>query len=185
MQRTKKNFLLLLIITKTLCAQEIDGLIKGELKMTFPRVYFKNGTSDYAPMPYSPDSCFKYIADNIQDVKSLVIWRDSSETEKLTTKRIQKLKADLNKYTPATKIYIESMKAAQKLPQRTISKSNSAEQKQYLLSLNTAFDVYTTETLPKQKLGKKSHIYHPRFWCFNCWRAHRFTKEYRRLHVKQ
>ena len=182
-----KFFLIFFIVAKGLCAQstEIDGLIKGELVMTYPRVYFKNNTTDYAAMPYSADSCFKYIAANLKDVRGFVIWRDSSETEQLTTKRIKKLKADLHKYTLSAKIYIESMKGAQKIAQLTIEKSNSYEQRQYLLSLNAVFDVYTTAMLPEKDLGKKSHVYHPRFWCFNCWRAHRFTKDYRRLHVKQ
>ncbi|HXD93044.1 MAG TPA: hypothetical protein VNX01_07505 [Bacteroidia bacterium] len=187
MSRTTKLFLILFIIATRFFAQdtEIDGLIKGELKMTYPRVYFKNNVTDYAAMPYSTDSCFKYIAANLKAVRSFVIWRDSSETEQLTTKRIKKLKADLHKYTPSAKIYIESMKAAQKISQFTIKKSNSFEQTQYLLSLNSVFDVYTTGVLAEKDLGKKSHVYHPRFWCFNCWRAHRFTKDYKRLHVKQ
>jgi hypothetical protein len=184
-QQATKILFILLLIAKGLCAQdaEINGLIKGELKMTFPRIYFKNKTSDYAPMSYTVDSCFKYIAANLKDIRSFIIWRDSSETEQLTTKRIKKLKADLTKYT-STKIYIESMKAAQKILQSTINKSNSYEQRQYLLSLNSVFDVYTTGMPAEKDVGKKSHIYHPRFWCFNCWRAHRFTKDYRRLHTK-
>jgi hypothetical protein len=186
-QQATKFLFIFFIVAGGLRAQstEIDGLIKGELVMTYPRVYFKNNSSDYAKMPYTVDSCFKYIATNLKDIKSFVIWRDSSEGEQLTSKRIKKLKTDLNKYIPTTKIYIESMKGTQKISQLTIKKSISTEQTQYLLSLNAVFDVYTTGTLPEKDVGKKSHIYHPRFWCFNCWRAHRFSKDYRRLHVKQ
>ena len=185
MQRTAKFLLILFIFTKTICAQdtEIAGLIKGELKMTYPRIYFKNNVTDYAAMPYSADSCFKYITINLKDIRSFVIWRDSSETEQLTTKRIKKLKADLIKYT-AAKIYIESMKGAQRVLQSTISKANAYEQKQYLLSLNAVFDVYTTAQLAEKDLGKKSHIQHPRIWCLNCWKKGRFSKDYQRLHVK-
>lgn len=186
-QQATKFLFIFFIVAKGLCAQntEIDGLIKSELKMTFPRIYFKNNLIEYEAMPYTVDSCFKYIAANLKDIRSFVIWRDSSESEQLSTRRIQKLKADLNKYTPSAKIYIESMKGAQKISQLTIKKSSSIEQTRYLLSLNAVFDVYTTGTLPEKQVGKKSHIYHPRFWCFNCWRAHRFSKDYRRLHVKQ
>ncbi|HXU27157.1 MAG TPA: hypothetical protein VN698_07985 [Bacteroidia bacterium] len=162
MQQATKFFFLLFIITKTICAQ--DAEING-LKMSYPRVYFKTGSTDYAPMPYSADSCFKYIAANIKDIKSFVIWRDSSESEQLSTQRIKKLKADLHKYTPA-KIYIESMKAAQRVLQSSINKSNSAEQRQYLLSLNSVFDVYTTATI-KNKPGNEKHEKHLRrlVWC--------------------
>lgn len=163
---------------------EIDGLINGELKMSYPSVYFKNKATDYAAMPYSADSCFKYMAAHINDIRSFVIWRDSSETEQLSNQRIKKLKTDLAKYIPKAKIYIESMKGAQKIAKRTIAKSDDATQVGYLLSLNSVFDVYTTSTLAEKIAGKKSHVYHPRWWCLSCWKKHRFSKDYRRLHVK-
>ncbi|MDP2386348.1 MAG: hypothetical protein Q8M29_08245 [Bacteroidota bacterium] len=178
---------ILLIVTTGLRAQvtEIDRLIKGELNMTFPGIYFKNNSVDYAVMPYTVDSCFKYIAIHIRDINSLVIWRDSSETEQLTTKRIKKLKTDLNKYTPSGKINILSMGKAQKISQRTIAKGADSVQIHYLLSLNSVFDV-SGVIIPTNKKGwlKKPHTERPRLWCLNCWKRGRFTKEYRRLHVK-
>lgn len=55
-----------------------------------------------------------YIAIHIKDIKDFVIWRDSSETELLTSKRIKKLKADLNQYTPSKEINIQSIGKSKK-----------------------------------------------------------------------
>ena len=49
-----------------------------ELKMTYPSIYFVLNSTEYAVMPYTVDSCFKYIAANIKYLNSIVIWRDSS-----------------------------------------------------------------------------------------------------------
>jgi hypothetical protein len=112
----------------------------GELKMTFPSIYFKNGSTDYAGMPYTTDSCFKYIADHVKFLNDLNVWRDSSETDQLTYLRIKKLRADLNKYTSA-KLNIRSIGNAQKISRRTIYSGTDSSQIRYLLSLNSVFDV--------------------------------------------
>ena len=75
------------------------------------------------------------------------------------------------------------MKNAQKISHYTILKGNDSLQKQYLLSLNSVFDVSETRILIPQK-EKKSHIERPRWWCLKCWQKGRFTAEYQRLHVK-
>ncbi len=60
--------------------------------MTFPGIYFKHNSTDYADMPYTVDSCLGYTATHIKDINDFVIWRDSLETEKLTNRRIKKLR---------------------------------------------------------------------------------------------
>src|SRR4051812_572394 len=101
---TLAKFIILLICFSThVQAQEreVDRLIQSELKMTFPSIYFKYNSTEYAEMPYTVDSCFKYMAAHAKEINSRPIWRDSSETEQLTTERIKKLKLGLNKYPPA------------------------------------------------------------------------------------
>jgi hypothetical protein len=168
-QQIVKIITILLFVATGLCAQnkETDRLIEGELKMTFPSIYFVNRSKDYAAMPYTVDSCFKYIAANIKDIKSFVIWRDSSETEKLTSSRIKKLKAGLNKYTPSGKIHIHSMDKEQKISQHTIGEGVGDKQIHYLLSLNSVLDISKTKFPTEVKLKKKKHIRSfPRLvWC--------------------
>ena len=163
------GILMLLLFSASLHAQapEIDRLIAGELKMTFPGVYFQPNSTAYAAMPYSPDSCFKYIAQRMKYIYSFVIWRDSAETEELSNRRIKKLKADLNKYTPAGKIEIHSMGKEQKISRMTINYSTNKEQRQYLLSLNSVFDISTSRL---SAIKKKNHIERPRIWCMSCWK---------------
>ncbi|MBK7669740.1 MAG: hypothetical protein IPJ32_21900 [Sphingobacteriaceae bacterium] len=98
-QQTIKQLLIFIIPSISLSAQntEINRLVKSELEMTFPSIYFKNNSTDYAKMPYAVDSCFKYIAENLDDIVSYTIWRDSNENEQLTKNRIKKLKAGLKK----------------------------------------------------------------------------------------
>ena len=58
---------------------EIDRLIRGELRMTFPSIYFQHNSTEYAAMPYTVDSCFKYVALHFKEyANSLTIWRDSA-----------------------------------------------------------------------------------------------------------
>jgi hypothetical protein len=149
---------ILFLISTGLQGQDsnIDRLIKGELKMTFPSIYFKHNSTDYALMPYTVDSCFKYIAAHIKDINCRPIWRDSSETEQLTNERIKKLKLGLNKYLPTKKINIQSMRKAQKISQRTIVKGVDSTQVQYLLSLNSVFDV--SGTIKLKELKEKKHV---------------------------
>ena len=183
MHHGTKILLILLVCTSRLLAQgpEIDNRLKsGELDMTFPSIYFKHNSLDYAEMPYSVDSCFKYIAAKIEYLNSLVVWRDSSETDQLTYKRIQKLRAGLNKYTKV-KPNIVSMGKAQKISQRTIYTDTDSAQIQYLLSLNSVFDVSGTRLPNKKKLKNKSHVELPRPWCFNCWKHGFHIKERKTL----
>ena len=184
-QRVVKLLLILLFATIGLYSQntEIDRLIDNELKMTFPSIYFKHNSSDYAAMPYTTDSCFKYIATHIKDINDLVIWRDSSEKEALTTKRIKKLKAGLNKYTPSKEINIQSMGKEQKISQHTVYNGTDSSQIQYLLALNSVFEIAKTRlTITK---GKKNHLEHPRIYCWSCWKSgfhmDKSSREYRKM----
>lgn len=56
-QQTAKLLLILFITTTGLHCQntETNRLIKGELKITFPGIYFKNNSLGYAAMPYTVD----------------------------------------------------------------------------------------------------------------------------------
>ena len=158
-QRMTKILLLLIVCTSYIRAQvnEIDNrLSTGELDMTFPSIYFKNNSTDYAEMPYTADSCFKYMALHIKHLNSLNLWRDSSETDQLAYTRIKKLRTDLNKYTTA-KLNIRSMGKAQKISRRTIYTGTDDAKIQYLLSLNSVFDV-------SGAIRKKKKKYH----CFMC-----------------
>jgi hypothetical protein len=142
-QKSAKILLYLIVCTTCLHSQvkEIDKrLSTGELDMTFPSIYFKNNSTNYAEMPYTVDSCFKYVAVHIKYLNDLIVWRDSSETDQLTYNRIKKLRAELSKYTPQN-LNIRSMGKSQKISQRTIYTGTTATQIQYLLSLNSVFDV--------------------------------------------
>lgn len=132
--------------------------------MTFPSIYFKHNSTEYAEMPYPVDSCFIFIQKHFKDIKSYVVWRDSGETEQLTSKRIQKIRAGLSKYTK-TQIKILSMGKEQKFSRYTINKISNVE-RSYLLSLNSVFDVYTTKTRKEMKM--QTHIQRPRIWCWGC-----------------
>jgi hypothetical protein len=169
MQTLGKLTLILFCFSASLHGQnsEIDRLVAGELKMTFPSIYFKHNSADYATMPYSVDSCFKYIATNIKNLNSYPIWRDTTEKERLTIIRIQKLKSDLNKFVPSKQIHFQSMGTAQKISRRTIEKSVDNKQTEYLLSLNSVLDVSgaikNKMTLGKEKKQRKGI---PRLvWC--------------------
>lgn len=159
---------------------EIDRLVDGELKMTFPSIYFKHNSVDYAAMPYSVDSCFKYIAANIKNLNSYPIWRDSVETDQLTNVRVKKLKADLNKYIPSNKIYFHNEGKAQKVSRLTISKTSDPLQIQYLLSLNSVLDVSGVMNSNKKKY--KNHIERPLLSCWDCWKNGFHLQTRRKLH---
>lgn len=188
MNYTLKTLLILVATSLRLVSQnkETENLMGGELKMTFPSIYFKHSSIDYATMPYTADSCFKYIALHFEDnINNLVIWRDSIETEQLTNKRVEKLKAGLKKYLSSKEIIIHSMGEKQKISRRTIYSISDSARIQYLLSLNSVFDISKTQFPAENKPVKRSHVDHPRIWCPKCWKNHRFTKEYRKLHVKK
>lgn len=155
-----KLTIILLCITIGLKGQdtEIDLLIENELKMTFPSIHFKHNSTNYAPMPYKTDSCFKYIALNYnKDINSLVIWRDSSETEELTRQRIQILQTGLKKYIKIGSVAIHSMGQEQKVSRQTISKTSDKSKIDYLLALNSVFDISKTHISPglKKKKARK------------------------------
>lgn len=158
MQALIKLLIVILFIPTKLQGQEheIDRLIAGELKMTFPSIYFKHNSMDYADMPYKVDSCFKHIALNYdKNINSLVIWRDSLETEELTSRRIKKLNSELKKYIKGSVVEIYSMKERQKVSRRTISMTSSEAKIDYLLTLNSVFDISKTRIAHKQTKKKK------------------------------
>jgi len=115
-------------------------------------------------MPYSVDSCFKYIATKIKELNSYPVWRDINEKERLTYFRIKQLQADLVKYLPANNIRFQSMGAAQKISKQTIQKADT-KQAQYLLTLNSVLDV-SGALKNKNSKEKKQRRGIPRLvWC--------------------
>jgi len=165
MQALAKLTILLLFHLTRLQGQNSEiktRLDVGELKMTFPSIYFKYNSTDYAKMPYTVDSCFKYIATNIKDINSRPIWRDSGETERLTNERVKKLKSDLDKYLGSGKIKIQSMGKEQKISQRTIYNGTDSTQIQYLLSLNSVFDISRAHIPNNTSIKAK-------VWRLPCW----------------
>jgi hypothetical protein len=137
----------------------------GELKMTFPSIYFKHNSTEYAKMPYTVDSCLKHIATHIKDVTGKPIWRDSTETEQLTNERIKKIKSDLSKFTEE-KLDIGSMESEQKLSRRTINLAVDPAQADYLLSLNSVFDIAKTRFRNEEHGGGHG------LWLFGtCWKC--------------
>ena len=170
MQTLLKLTIILFFISTRLQGQEseIDRLIQSELKVTFPSIHFKHNSTDYASLPYSVDSSFKYIALHFDDnINSLVIWRDSAESEDLTIKRIKKLKLALNKYLRTKEFEIYSMGNEQKVSRQTIKMTSDSSKIKYLLTLNSVFDISKTR-LPFKT--KKSHILRPKIWCKDCWK---------------
>lgn len=174
--RKSTTSLIFLLLTTTLQAQnpEVEKLLEGELKMTYPSIYFVHNSTDYSEMGYTVDSCFKYIAGHIKYLNSIVIWRDSSETEQLTGARIKKIKLDLNKYIPSRNVDIESMEDQQKLSQRTINKATTDKQKQYLLSFNSVLDV--SGAIRHRKKWRRTHV-EGRIFCIECWQRGVFFRK--------
>ena len=170
MQTLVKLTIILFFISVRLQGQEseIDRLIQSELKMTFPSIHFKHKSTDYASMPYSVDSSFKYIALHFDDnINSLVIWRDTDEKEDLTTKRIKKIKKALKKYLQTKEFEIYSMSNEQKVSRHTMNMTSDSSKIKYLLTLNSVFDISKTR-LPFK--SKDSHIIHPNIFCKSCWK---------------
>lgn len=145
-----------------------NHLPSRELVMTFPSIYFQHNSTQYADMPYKVDSCLKYIASRFnENINSLVIWRDSTESEKITEARIKKLKPELKKYIKDGKFEIVSMNDAQKISQYTIQNINNKTQANYLTTLNSCFDFSKTK-IPN--ITKQSHVIRPKIWCKDCWK---------------
>lgn len=164
-------FICFAFLVRTTCAQESKSEDLGnQFKMNFPGIYFRHNSLEYAPMPYTVDSCMKYIAENFDDnINSLVIWRDSAETEVLVNKRIQKLQAQLRKHIRNRKCEIYSMGDNQKISRYTISQTKDKAQSDYLLSLNSVFEISKTRVDHKIKI--KNHIMRPRITCWSCWKS--------------
>lgn len=99
-QALKIFFILLVVVTS------VQG--QSTQKMYFPNIYFKLNTADYAKMPYTVDSCIKFIVDNIKAKGQpyFIMFRDTLETELLLRRRIKKFKNDLSKFMSADKIQI-------------------------------------------------------------------------------
>lgn len=134
--------------------------------MTFPSIHFKHGSTAYANMPYSVDSCFKYIAFRFdENSNSLVIWRDSTESEALTIKRIKKLKFALQKYLRTNEFQIYSMGAEQKVSRHTIKMTSDSSKINYLLALNSVCDISKTR---RPILPTQSHLFRPKLFCWAC-----------------
>jgi hypothetical protein len=171
-QKSMKTLVKLTIILFFISVQlqgqesEIDRLIQSELKMTFPSIHFKHKSTDYASMPYSIDSSFKYIASRFdENINSLVIWRDTTETEDLTNKRIKKIKKALKKYLQTKEFEIYSMGNEQKVSRHTIKMTSDSSKIKYLLILNSVFDISKTRRPLPTSL---SHLYRPKLFCWSC-----------------
>lgn len=160
----------LLLVANVLFSQnnDLNRLPDKELQMTFPSIYFKHNSTNYADMPYKVDSCFKHIALHFdQNINSLVIWRDSLETEALTKARIKKLSAQLKKHLRKNNFEIISMADQQKISRYTLQKTDEQTNRDYLLSLNSCFDFSKTKVPLKTT---NSHIIRPKIWCKDCWK---------------
>lgn len=171
MHALTKLTILLLFLPAALPAQEseVDRLIRNELAMTFPSIYFQHNSTAYAKMPYTADSCYKHIALHFkEDNTQLVIWRDSAESEELTKRRIKILSAGLAKYMKRRDIKIRSMKDEQKVSRQTMNLTSDSVKIKYLLSLNSVMDVSKTQ-FPVVKKNKGDHVDNPRIGCIRCW----------------
>lgn len=163
-----KLLFLLLLSPFALNAQNVETIPgSGELSMTFPSIYFKHNSTEYAVMPYNVDSCFNYMATKIKEINSYAIWRDAGEKERITIMRIKKLKTDLKNYASTNTIQFQSMGSAQKISKQTIDKLIDDKQRQYALTLNSVLDVSgaitNKNTIGKHKKQKRGL---PRLvWC--------------------
>lgn len=140
---------------------EVERLISNELKMTFPSIYFKNNSVEYIDnLPYTLDSCYKFIAGNCDRTNnSLVIWRDSAESEELTRRRIKKVKAALKQYGILGRIEVYSMGAEQKISRNTINLASGQTQRDYLISLNSVFEISKSMKLSPKKKAKRHLVW--------------------------
>jgi hypothetical protein len=119
--------------------------------MTYPNIYFKLNSTEYAKMPYSVDSVFKCIVTGIKNkgTLSLSIWRDSVETEQLSKKRIIKFKHDLNKYIDSDKIIIQLCPYSWQSTAEVLKKGqNPAMYKEYILTLSSMIEVCILDYSP-------------------------------------
>lgn len=169
----KPNTLILILISLSTFFKaqesEIDRLIASEFKMTFPSIYFKHNSTEYASMPYSVDSCINYITSNFdKSINSLVMWRDSAETEGLAFKRIQKIKLILKKQLKTNTLEVFSMGGEQKIARFTINKTSDKTKTNYLLTLNSVFEI--SKSRINSKVKSNNHVMNPRITCWGCWK---------------
>lgn len=160
-RRSTKLLVICLFITTQLLGQnlEIARLSDAGLKMSFPAIYFKHNSINYAAMPYTVDNCLKYIALHFnKEIKTLLIWRDNSESEKLTKKRIKRLTSDLRKFIPSGKIKIQSMKNRQKISKETIGATTDNAAVEYLIGLNSVFEISKTRIIQDKKTKHWPHL---------------------------
>lgn len=96
MLQPTKLFVILLLLTTTLFAQQKDTstTVGSQIKMTFPSIDSKTKVPIMLQCLIQLIPALNYITKHVKDIKAYVIWRDSSETEVLTNKRIKKLKTD-------------------------------------------------------------------------------------------
>jgi hypothetical protein len=163
------------------CFSQISEMTQNgnSLKMIYPSIYFKHRSTEYAAMPYTVDSCYEYIAAHIDDINDFVIWRDTLESEKLSRKRIRIIKSALNEFKGVGGIFISSMEDNQKISRATIESSNDSGKIEYLMTLNSVFEISQTTKAENNKV--KSHLFYPRPWCIDCWRSGFHIKARQRL----
>ncbi len=151
-------------------SSDLDHRMENELQMNFPGIYFKHNSTDYAKMPYTVDSALKWIAKNFDDnINSLVMWHDSAESDFLINRRMQKIKFALRQYTKSTAYEIYVMGHEQKIARHTIQQANNDERKEYLLSLNSVFEVSKSKITSTVKYT--GHILKPSIFCWGCWKS--------------
>lgn len=171
MQFVSIKIIIVFLLTTNFIGAQFNAathLPSGELTMTFPSIYFQHHSTQFANMPYTVDSCLKYIASHFnKNINSLVIWRDSTESEKITNARIKKLKPELKKYIRDGKFEIVSMNDAQKISQHRIQNALNKTETDYFITLNNCFDFSKTK-IPNNT--QQSHIIRPKIWCKDCWK---------------
>jgi hypothetical protein len=89
---SNKFYILLFLFLSTIFFGQIDCRKKER------NIYFKINSTKYINKRSSLDSIFKFISANIGH-EALSIYKDESETDELTDRRIIKIKHDLLKYT--------------------------------------------------------------------------------------
>lgn len=147
----------------------------GELQMDFPGIYFRHNSTEYAPMPYRVDSCLRYLIQHYDDIRSFVMWRDSSESEKLSADRISKIEADLQALKFHKTFRTRSMGNAQKVSYYTIRQCNSVAEADRLLSLNSVFEIAKSRLHTQPGLRK---------FCWHCVFAFRACQTNRLFYVR-
>ena len=141
--RTFKILFLILISVTSLRGQ-------SDQQMTFPNIYFKLNTADYAKMPYTVDSCLKFLVNNIKakGEPNLAMFRDTVETDLLCKRRIKRFKYDLNKYMAADNLKIFIVPVSWQTVYEQAKKS--PPNKMYLSSLGAMLQIVLIDYSPPQ-----------------------------------